>query len=690
MKKCAVYLLTAGLAVFWMNQVQAASLNTDSLQKLLEQSRQYEFGQSRRLLTDIENQIKSVYGSPEELAAAESILLETLQSDCSFALKDFLCRQLSLIGSARSVPVLTGLLKDPKTAALAQYALVRIPSPEADKALAEHLAQAEPSVRIGLLTSLGLRKSQAAVSAIARYASDENPSVAEAAISALGQIGTLEAASALEKQMEKIPPALQPRAYDALLACGDNLLRSGQKEQAASLYRGVYEKKDGLEPIRSAAFAGLLQSLPSEEADRMMLEQLEGTDGPFRTVCLLWACRLNRPAVLQKARQMMPTLPDWQQVQFLTALGETKSPAAKETALAALSSSSPEVLLAALETLSAAGDASCVQPLAQTAAQASDRRIRQAAQEALERLPDPKTDSVIAERLQAADFSDPTQSAQAAELIRAAGLRAARQTFPAVLKAAASSNRSVRRAALEALSALAEPADIPGMMFLLEKPDGEVVKLMVAVASKQSERAGRARPFLDLLSAGTLRPSAGLYQILGRLGDPDSLDFLRKGLQAENAELQEAAFRGLTEWPGSEVMAEMKRWTAEGKTDSHRVLAFRAYVRMIRQSELSNDRKAAALSEALGLAPRSEDKKIVLAALAEVPCEQTLSAAVGCLAEESIRPEAQAAVLAICQKTAADHPERCRDALEKLLASSPAEQVEKAARELLKTIQNTQ
>ncbi|MEJ5259406.1 MAG: HEAT repeat domain-containing protein [Anaerohalosphaeraceae bacterium] len=683
------WMLNFGILAVLSNVCMSASLDAAGLRTLLEQSRQYDFGQSRRVLTDIENQIQAVYDSPEELEKAESVLLEMLQSDCSFALKDFICRQLSVIGSARSVPVLAGLLKDPKTAALAQYALVRIPDAQADKVLMEHLASSEASVRIGLLTSLGLRRTGTAVEAIAPFAADENRVVAEAALSALGQIATPEAAAAIEKQMDKILPDLKPRAYDALLACGENLLKSGKTAESSLLFQKIYAKKDLSGLLRSAALQGLLQSVPPEQADRLMLEGLEDADAQIRTVCLLWACRLNRPAVIQKARQMMSSLPEWQQIQFLTALGETKSSAAKETALSALSASSPEVVLAALEALSVVGDASCIQPLAQTAAQSSERRIRQAAQTALERLPDPQTDAAIAQLLEKMDFTAETQSAQSYELILAAGRRGTREAFPLILKAASVGSRPVRRVAMESLSALAGPEDIPQMTHLLDNADAEVIRLLAAAASKQTERTGRAKPFLPLLAGAGPQKTAAVYQILGRLGDPDSLEILRKGLQSENTDLQEAAFRALTEWPGPEVTEEMKRWSAEGKTESRRVLAFRAYVRMVRQSNLPMPQKASTLAEAMGLAPREEEKKIVLASLADVPSEQTLKAAVGCLTQESIRPEAQAAVLAICQRMSSRRPELCRDALTKLLESSPPEEIAKSAQEMLNAMQKS-
>lgn len=680
--------LSVLLAAFWGLSWAAAgaALDSSSLKAALEQHRQYEFGQSRRGLVEIERQIASVYQQPEELAKAEAVLLEVLQSDCSFALKDFICRQLSIIGTARSVPVLAGLLKEPKTAALAEYALVRIPSEEVDRVLAEHLASADPSIQIGLLSTLGLRKSKPSVSAIAPLMTASDLSVAEAAIGALGQIGTAEAAQALEQRAEQTAPALKNRLADSLLACADHLRQQAGVAEAEKIYAKVYRNPAYSDLIHSAALQGLVETVAPAERDRLLLEALSGSEEQVRMTAVQAACRLGRAEVIGKIRRQMNDLSVLEQVRFVAALGEFKAPSAKETALACLSSESDEVVLAALETLSVVGDASCVKPLSQTAA-AADPRIRQAAREALVQLPDAKADEALADLLNQADFQS-GKADQAVEWVRAAGQRNVRAALPALIRAASAESRPLRREALEALTLIAEPADLAQMIDLLRaRPDSDVIKMLAAVGRKEGPQKGVAKPVLDFLNTAPGPESiAAAYQLLGQLGDPDSLEVLRAGLRSENPALQEAAFRGLTDWPGPEVMEEMKQLAAEGKSESRRVLAFRAYVRMIRQSEQSSSEKGRLLTEALALAPRESEKKIVLAALGQYPDERTLEAAVDCLGVESIRAEAQAAVLAICERLASKQPQLCKNALRKVLESSPSEETAKRAQKMLNTL----
>jgi hypothetical protein len=130
----------------------------------------------------------------------------------------------------------------------------------------------------------------------------------------------------------------------------------------------------------------------------------------------------------------------------------------------------------------------------------------------------------------------------------------------------------------------------------------------------------------------------------------------------------------------------MKRFIKEGENETTRVIAFRSYVRMVRQSDLMTDSKVSALAEAMKIAPRESEKKAVLAALGEQASEQALSLTVKSMESESLKAEAQAAILGICEKLVKKRPEMCRTALIQLLESSPNETIEGRAKEILKSM----
>jgi HEAT repeat protein len=682
-------MMRLGRVVLWLLAGSLAvgdSLVSEKMKGLLERSMTYDFGQSRALLTEIEDQMKSIYGSPEELRKAEAVLLAALESESSLALKDFICRQLSVIGTEQSVPALARMLGDAKTAAPAQYALVRISSPAADAALIEHLSSGDPSLRIGILSTLGMRKSAGAVGAIAPLMSDPDKETADAAISAMGQIGTADAAKALQDRAAQIAESLKPRLDDALLACAENLTRQGDSAKAMEIFKSLYTAEHSV-LVRSSALSGLVRTMGPGQSDAILLEALNDADLQIRTAAIRLACQLPSEKALTEARRKMPQFSPVLQIRFLTALGEFKAPYAKETALAFLDSESAEVRLAACETLAIAGDGSCVLPLAKAATEAQDRSLRESAREALSRSPDAGADRVIAEEIDKADLSDEKGAKVAAELIRAVGQRNIRDAMPAALKGAWAENRTVRREALMTLQAIAEPADLGKLVDLMDKSDADVNKMLVVVAMKEKQAQGRARQILLFLQRTQNESSkSAAYQVLGSIGDPDSLEVLRAALKDSNPALREAAFRGLAEWPGPDVMDDMKRFVREGESETIRVIAFRAYVRMVRQSDLATESKVSALAGAISMAPRESENKAVLAALGELPSEQALAIAVENLENTELKAEAQAAVLGICKKLSEKQPGMCRTALTKLLESSPNEAITNQAKEILNTI----
>ncbi len=660
------------------------SIDSAELKTLLDQMKAYEFGQSRLKLTEIHNRIASVYESPEELQKAEMILLEALRSDGSFALKDFLCRQLSLIGTEASVTALVELLDDEKTAGPALYALARIPSAKADESLLKALPQAKKPVQIGILSALGMRKTAAAVDSIAPLLDGGDVEIAEAAISALGQIATAEAAALIESHRPRIPGSLGPRAEDALLACGNRMIQEGEKTKAEALFQKLYAGGSS-ETVRAAALSGLVRSVTAPRAEVLLQEAMRKSNPEIQTAAVRLACETSNEKAIAEAHKAMPHFSPLLQVRFLAALTEYRLPSAKKAALASLDAESPAVRSAAFEAMAAVGDSTCVLPLAQAAATATERTQRDQAREALVRLPGKGVNEVIAEAIEKADLSEDRQGDVTAEYIRAAGQRGIREALPAIVRAAGCPNRAVVRESLGSLQTLAEPEDLAQLTPLLNKPGMEVEKTLVVVALKEPERKGRGKAILSFFE-DTRDDSvrAAVYRVLGQVGDPDTLESLRGDLyHSKNPAVQKAAFRGLTEWPGPEAMEDMKHFAARGEDEAMKVLAFRAYVRMLRDASLPTEDRVSALVEAMRMAPRESENKIVLAALGQQASAQALTTAVRNLDNESLRAEAQAAITGICEKLAKQQPGMCRTALNKLLESGPSDVLKNRANELL-------
>ena len=84
---------------------------------------------------ELSNLVRAYYDSPEDLAKIEKLMVKSLQSEATLAAKDFICRELSVIGTEICVPVLGVMLADAETADMARYALERIDGSTVDQML---------------------------------------------------------------------------------------------------------------------------------------------------------------------------------------------------------------------------------------------------------------------------------------------------------------------------------------------------------------------------------------------------------------------------------------------------------------------------------------------------------------------------------------------------------------------------
>ncbi|HYC72090.1 MAG TPA: hypothetical protein VEB66_12830 [Opitutaceae bacterium] len=116
-----------------------------------------DYGADRTLASAVRDQVVHVATAPERDRVEEKLLAALASPDARPAGRAFLCEMLALAGSARSVPALAALLRDPATSDAGRYALEAIPGPEATAALRDALAVLAGPARAGVVGSLAAR-----------------------------------------------------------------------------------------------------------------------------------------------------------------------------------------------------------------------------------------------------------------------------------------------------------------------------------------------------------------------------------------------------------------------------------------------------------------------------------------------------------------------------------------------------
>src|SRR5258707_8187177 len=128
------------------------------MEPLLASIAKYEYGQSRVPQAEFTQLVQDSLASPVLLKQIEARLLSFVQSNATLPAKQFALREISLIGTDASVPVLAPMVLQPATSEMARFALARIPGPKVDEALRDGLARSSGAIRIGIIGSPGHRR----------------------------------------------------------------------------------------------------------------------------------------------------------------------------------------------------------------------------------------------------------------------------------------------------------------------------------------------------------------------------------------------------------------------------------------------------------------------------------------------------------------------------------------------------
>ena len=646
------------------------------LDRAFAQLQSHQWGQPADALLALDEAIAATPNDPASRLAFERRLVAILQTNAPVAARQLACRKLALMGSRHAVPALASLLTQEDLSHMARFALERIPDTSAAAALREALPQAHGQLKPGLINSLGAVSDASATPALIPLLRDADRAVVGAAASALGQIGTLEAVRALESFRARAAPPLQPLVNDALVAGVENLARHGERPEAARIFRQLYERETGM--LRLAGFRGLVQAEP-EQADALLLQALAGHDEPLRRLAArLLSDRLG-DQTLKPFLEAWKSLPADGQVALLEVVRSRRDPNAYATVLAACDSRELAVRRDAVRALGVVGTAHDVPRLARlTTSGPSDER--ESARLALAALPGREPTQAIAALLPTA------ASPLRVELIRVLAARGATDAAPQILPHLHDSDATTRRVALEAIATLGDEQQAPAVIaFLKTAPDdaarGQAEKTLSALVTRTGQKC------LESLLAGLADtpPAARLILLeqLGSLGGSRALTAVRAAVDSEDAGLREGAFRVLAAWPEWDAAPDLLRVAHESNQGARRALAFRGYVRLCREAPMASSRRLARLTEAAECAATTDEKVLVVSALAEVPEAGSLKLLATYLNDGAVVDAASAAAVKAASALDARHREAVAPVLQQVLRVCRNAEVQRRAREVL-------
>ncbi len=219
------------------------------------------------------------------------------------------------------------------------------------------------------------------------------------------------------------------------------------------------------------------------------------------------------------------------------------------------------------------------------------------------------------------------------------------------------------------------------------KDDGErgaAERTIIAIARRVESEDERTQAVLAALPGAGVPARVSLLRIAAALGGANALAAVRAAMKDPAPEVQDAAFRALPNWAEASVARDLLDIAKSDAPLARRVLALRGAVDVAAKTGgLAPAEMQKLFETAMAAAPRPEDKKMVLGAMANVPNLGVLDLALKYITEPALKAEAEITAVRVARAISGSYQAKAKEVLKNLIELSDSEQVKKEANETL-------
>ena len=593
----------------------------------------YKYGDASNAPDELDKAVLAA--GPAGRAAIEKKLIALLQSsEATEVGKGYACRMLQRIGTAASVPALSGLLHDKVLSHYARLPLEQMTDiPAAGAALRGALAGAPDCVKPGILASLGERRDTQAVAQVAKLLSSSDSAVTAAALRALGKIGGQASLQALTRA--KVPAALADAHLEATIACAADV-------GSYATLNTICQSASNSAVQRIAALTEMV-AIDDAKASAVVVDLIEGKPGPLRRGALRLVVTAPGAELTGALVGSLGQLDGPGRAQVVELLGKRGDVAALPGVTGQLGSTDDAVRTAAIAAVAELGGAAEVPALLQ---QVKADAVGAKALDALAKMSADGVDEALTKSL--------TDSALCGAAIKALAKRGARSAAPRAIKLTTDSSQSVRLAAWEAMGQLATENDAATLMkiALAIKDPGERKAAQDAIRWICSEATDRNKCF-DAIAAfyGQADETTKLFILeLGpSAGTDTALSLEKAALKSGNAQQRDKALRALAAWPNADAAPELLAIARESAGDTEGILALRGFIQ-IAGAGGSNKDKVGRYLTASELAKRPDEKRLLISKLKDNRTIESFRVIKNYLADPAVQAEAEIAAIDLANR----------------------------------------
>lgn len=247
---------------------------------------------------------------------------------------------------------------------------------------------------------------------------------------------------------------------------------------------------------------------------------------------------------------------------------------------------------------------------------------------------------------------------------------------PVLLQSAKDNNLEVARSAFEALAVVGTPDIYGRLVRLLAKANtsteqAAASRAVVSVGTRVAEPGVRRRALVEALPGAEGYGKAGLIDLLAAEGGLEAMRAVREGLADPHPAVKAQALFSLTRWSDPSAAEDLYRLAQGERRGGVQTAALRGYLNTATHTPTN---RIEMLRQARMIVAADAEKKLLLAALAEMDETGALELATGLLADLEVQVEAEVAVLKLADRLADKDPVAVQTAIARLLlgAKDPA------------------
>ncbi|HMK38295.1 MAG TPA: family 16 glycoside hydrolase [Bacteroidota bacterium] len=562
----------------------------------------------------------------------------------------FLIGRLQIAGKGESIGALAVFLTDMRLSDPSARALVAIRD-GAEAPLLAALPQSQGGARITVIRSLGELRSPGATGVLIPETSSSDPAVRMAALFAIANIGETGSGDILAKAAREAPVNERNEILSFYLLYARRQMGAGNASGALRIAEEIYAGNMGgsADQNRAAALALIVDSRSDRAIDDLTGAMADSSIAlrssalglaariPGKAATLRWISQLERPGTRSAIISMLGERGDTNAYpSIVTALNDPDAgvrSCAVDAAVRIRKEESLPALLSFLERTRVAGDLAAVRG-------------------ALERLPPERTTVTVASSL-----SRVTPPA-CVMLLEYLGRTTGAPVEP-LFALAASAEPAVRVAALKALGTAAGRNDAGRLTALLLAAESDAEhaaagRSLASLCGRIPDPEMRAETPLEAYGSATPAQRARLLSVICRLGGRRALSLASREARSRDPELSDAAVRGLAEWPTLDAFDTLLVVAGSKSTLTLRVLAIRGAVRLVERAPIPPAAAVHYHERTLAAAQRTEEKRLVLGALANLRDTEALRDVIPYISDDSLGLDAAMAAGRIASGPAAE------------------------------------